>query len=232
MYRDGTSAWSAMTYDPLGVLLPAAGALLVDVGLGVSLRLVWGDPGFVAYVGAALLVRPLLQAPFRAAMLAAGARAVRPNADAGVLSSVRLAFVDVVRSVVSVALAGLVLVPVALVGTWLASRGLYLFASIFVAAGLVFAATLALLGRAVLAYAPVDVVVGRCGAFEALGRSWTTLSPDVAVTALFLLVGDVATGLGGAMCAAGALPGYPLAELALVSRWAARQPVIPVPGLA
>ncbi len=221
-----------MTYDPMGVLLPAACALLVDVGLGVGLRFAWGDPWFLALIPAAVVARPVLQAPFRAAMLAAGARAVRPDADAGVLASVRVAFVDAVRGIVSAVVAGAVLVPVALVGSWLATRGLYLFAAIFVAAGLVFAATAALLVRAVLAYAPVDVVVGRCGAFEALGRSWTTLSADVAVTALFLLAGDVSTGLGGALCAAGALPGYPLAELALVSRWAARQPAISAPSAA
>lgn len=221
-----------MTYDPMGVLLPAACALFVDVGLGVALRLLWGDPWFFAFVAAAVVVRPVLQAPFRAAMLAAGARKVREDADAGLLATARLAFVDAVRGVVAIVFAGLVLVPVGLVGAWLASRGLYLFSSLFVAVGLVFAATVALLGRAALAYAPVDVVVGRSGAFEALGRSWATLSADVVVTALFLLAGDVATGLGGAMCAAGALPGYPLAELALVSRWAARQAAISAPSVA
>ena len=65
-----------------------------------------------------------------------------------------------------------------------------------------------------VAWVPVEVVLGGRSGLGAIGAS---LSRGRLVTAMAaVLAGGLATGLGGLLCGAGALPGYPLRDLALL----------------
>lgn len=204
-----------MTRDPVAVLLPAMGALLVDVGCGVVLRAHWADPRLPWLVVALLAARPWLQAPFRAAMLRGGLGGAELRGG----SAVRLAVIDAVRAALATVVTAAAALPFALGAAWLSARGLYLFAAIAVGVGVVIAVGLGTLARAALAYAPALIVSGRRGLWTALTRGRPCDLPDLLTVTGLLLAGDLAVGLGGALCGAGALPGYPLADLALLARW-------------
>lgn len=216
--------WRTLGRDPVGILLPAAGVLLLHVGAALIARAAWGDVDLGSFALALLAVhaaRVLLTSPLRAPLIAAGARALDRPAT-GSTRALQLLVVDLVTGALQLAVAALIAVPVGALSFLLLERGLHLFGAIGVGIALVGAAAASLLVRAALAYAPAEVVVARRGPLSALAEGWRGGRGDRVQLAIVLLFGDLAVAGGGALCGAGALPGYPLADLAILHRWTKR----------
>jgi hypothetical protein len=224
LHRDAIGAWTTIGRDPIGILVPAATALAVEAALIVGVRSFAVSLVSVAgLVVAAVIVRLIVQAPVRAAMIAAAARAQDVPAEAGIGRTLTLLAVDAIRGLLAVVAAAIVGVPLGAGAMWLASRDLFLFAALVASTGLVLSALVGLLARATVAYAAPEAVVGGLGPVAALREGWAEGQGDWPQLALLLLAGDVAVGLGGALCGAGALPGYPIGDVAVLHRWARRR---------
>ncbi len=216
-----SGAWRRMTTDPVGVLLPTAAALLVDVGVLGAARLAWDPtaPGRFAAIAAALgLARVLLGAPLRGLALAAGARAGGANAR-GASAAPALVVVELLTLTAGALVGGSFGGPIAGAGLFLASRGVVAPGVALAAAGAIVWATLDLVVRAALAYARPEVVVAGHGPFEALSRASEGAGPHIAALLAILFSGDVLRAAGSLACAAGALPAAPMADLAVLDRW-------------
>ena len=216
--------WRTLGRDPIGILLPTAGVLLLHVAAAMVARAAWGEVDVASFVAALLVVhgvRILLTSPLRAPMIAAAARALDRPAT-GATRALQLLVVDLITGLLQILVAALIAVPVGGLSVLVLERGLHLFGAIGIGVALVGGAAASLLVRAALAYAPAEVVVARKGPFSALAEGWRVGKGDRLQLAIVLLFGDVALALGGAMCVAGALPGYPLADLAVLHRWTRR----------
>lgn len=225
VHQSFLGAWGVLERDPIGVLLPAAGALFVQiVAIGV-LRVVWGRADLFAVLMVVLaghVGRVVLASPFRAPMIAAGARALDRPAI-GWPRALPLVAADLLVSALELLAAAVVAVPLAGFAALATQRGVYVGGSLFVALAAIGAAVAALLVRAAFAYAPAEVVVGGRAALPALARAWRKGSGDRLQLAALVLGGDLVFALGGALCGAGALPGYPVGELAVLHRWVHRE---------
>jgi hypothetical protein len=209
-----------MGRDPIGILAPAAGVLLVQAAvIGVLRGVVFsGTPA--SLLGFALLAAVILQAPLRLAMLRAGGRAL--GSDGTRLgATLSLLVVDGVTLLAQALLASLVLVPAMFVATIALSREIPLLAALIAGFGLVISAVLWVLARSLFAYAPARVVAGS-GPFRALRDGFSDASGDRVQVLAISAVGDLMFALGGLFCGAGALPGYPFADMALLHRWTVR----------
>lgn len=212
--------WSAMGRDPIGILGPAAGVLLVQAAVMAVLRgvIFAGTPA--SFLGIALIGAVVLQAPLRLAMLRAGGRAL--GSDGTRLgATLSLLVVDGVTLLVQAVLASVVLVPTLFLATVALSREVPLLAALIAGFGLVISALLWVLARSLFAYAPARVVAGS-GPFRALRDGFSDASGDRVQVLAIAAVGDVMFALGGLFCGAGALPGYPFADMALLHRWTVR----------
>lgn len=224
LHRDAIGAWDIIGRDPIGVLAPAAAALAVEATLAFGIRAYatsWLT--VVELVAAAVVVRWIVQAPFRTAMIAAAARAHGLAAEATVGRVLALLGVDAIRGIASVAAAAMIGVPLGAAAVGLATRDLFLFAALIGALGAVLAALVGLMVRASFAFASPEAVVGSSGPFGAIRRGWSASGGNRLQIAALLLAGDVAVGFGGALCGAGALPGYPIGDVAVLHRWARRR---------
>jgi hypothetical protein len=219
-----TSTWRAMKADPVGILLPTAGVLLVQLTGSIALRQAWPQSTWLELGGVAVVVHAagiVLSAPLRAAILGAAAEARgRP-----VVSSLRapaLAIVLILTAALQTLLVAASLGIGALAAMALSTRGMYTLSTLAVAAAVLFAALLSLLVRAVFGFAPAEAVVAGKGGFRAM---WHGISgSQVIQVALLLLIGDIALALGSVCCGVGALPSYPIGELAVLDRWLGRLP--------
>jgi hypothetical protein len=228
--------WGVLKRDPIGILLPASGALLVHVAGVMAVRAAWYEPPAVGAAGYALsdwgalaalaagvqLARILLGSAFRAPMIAAGARALDRPAS-GLRGALPLVAVDLVVGGLELLAAAIVGVPLGGLAFLALTRGLALLAALAAAAGLVGAATIALVVRASFAYAAAEAVIDRHPPWKALGNAWTRARGDRVQLMVLLVTGDALLGVGGALCGAGALPGYPIADLAVLHRWTRRE---------
>jgi hypothetical protein len=208
--------------DPIGILLPCGAALLAQVLAMMAVRGAVSelDPtGVLTLALAALAVRLVIGGILRAPTLAAGARALDRPASAA-LAIPGVVFIDLLVAALELLAAAIPLVPAVALALFALSRGIPLLAAILAGGGAVLAALAILVVRALFAYAPAEVVVARKSAPAALAASFSRARYDLPALVLLLLAGDVAVGLGGAFCGVGALPGYPLSDLAVLHRWA------------
>ncbi len=212
-------AWRVERDDPAGVLLPAAGLLMLQVLAAMAAQRGWGVGGWqgvVVVLAAATAVRVVVGAPLRAWMLVAAARSMGIAARARWMA---LLGVQLLVGPLQVLLAGACLAAGGVIAGIVAGHGWYTTAGLLGFLGLVAATLVTLVVRTLFAYAPVEVVAaGRSGT----GALWASLqrTPADALAILLLLgIGDLLTALGALACGAGALPGYPISDLALLDRW-------------
>lgn len=221
--RHLTAAWHLLERDPIGILLPTSARLWAIAMAFAAVRQAWwsGDPRALAVaIAAGWLLQWGVGGGGRAWALARALRA-RGMADV-VVSWRRVAAVEAVEqavraaSFVGVATVGVLVGGVALSGGWFAVG----FA--VPAAGWVVASVLDLVWQAVFGNALVEVLVARQRPRDALARSARRFAADALPQLALGLVGALAVGIGGLCCGAGALPGYPLSDLARLDRWVAR----------
>lgn len=218
--QDLLGAWRMVRTHPFGVLLPAAadlaiGVLLyVHVGDAIRTEGVWIG---VATWFAARLGRGVVTVPLRGMRLVAGARAVGHQV-AGIRPGpllVVVAVAELLREGMAVA----IVVPTVAAGLALADAG-WIGSGLLTAAAGVLGAQVAALGvESIVAGAPIEVVVGGKSSLGALRQS-VVQAPVAALPRFLLLAAGRSTALvGGLVCGAGALPGYPLDDLAVLHHW-------------
>jgi hypothetical protein len=220
--------WWAMGRDPIGILAPAAGVLLVQaMVMGVIRGVVFsGTPAFVLGIAVAFAV--VVQAPLRLRMLRAGGRVLGSD-KARFGATLSLLVVDGVTLLVQALLAAIILVPALFLATVALSREIPVVAAIVGGGGVVISSLLWVLGRSLFAYSPARVVAGS-GPFTALRQGFHDASGDRLQILLIAAAGDALFALGGLLCGAGALPGYPFADMAFLHRWRSRD--VPEAGAA
>jgi hypothetical protein len=217
------AAWGTLRDDPVRVLLPAGGILLLQAIGATAARDAW-DAGPVTLAGTvavALLLRALLGAPLRSRMIAVAARAHGHAVPAWGRPAALLG-VEILTTPLALGSAALIGVPLALAGATIASLGWYTLGAFTVAFGVLGATLASLAVRALFGLAPVDVVVGGRPAVAAMVDS-ARAAPSEGLRLLALIgLGDVLVGIGALVCGAGALPAWPIADLAVLHRWRAR----------
>lgn len=221
-------AWWTLQRDPVRILLPSAGALLLELAVAIGLRSVFPlvELGVWLELWAASRVFVVLaQSPFRASMLRAGAEAMN-QPSGGVARFPHLAAVSLVIQLLYVLATAALAVPALVLAFWLWRRGLDPLAGLVLGVGVTAGTLLGLFARSLFAYAPIEAVVHRKNAFAALRDGFRAGGGDRVGTLLVLFGGDLAFGVGGALCGAGALPGYPLGDLAILHRWTVRSPEV------
>jgi hypothetical protein len=232
-------AWRTLKRDPVVIGLPAAGLLLMEIATALGIREIlkataWTDgPDAVtmglASIAAVALVGALSKVPLRALMIAAGARAMGIAAS-GLRRAASLLLVELVIGALRIALTLGLGLPALLISLFIAGHGWYGLATAGFAVALLGIGLLRFLVRALFGYAPILAVAYQKGPIDALKQGMP--GPDLVGVGLTLFIADSATVLGGLCCGAGALPGYPLADLALLHRWHHELPdPAPDPGL-
>ncbi len=224
MVTHATHAWRIVSAHPVGVLAPAGALLLVQVLLA---WLAWSmvrpgppyDAGlFGGAAGLAVVLWFALTAPLRAAMIGAGARSLGLVSRPG-RRWLSLLGVHLVVHPLQLAVALLAAVAGAAGATVLAAHG-WLTLAAFVGFLGAFVGLLGGLGvRALFAYAPIDVVVGERSAASALVRSARLGWRDTGTAFALLAASDLVVAVGALACGAGALPGVPLGDMAILHRW-------------
>ena len=220
---DIRAAWRQLTGDPLGVLAPTGGVLLIQLAAAHVLRTtLWDVPWWRAALLAVgiELSRQVVAAPLRALTLRAGARVLgRPIRGGWIAGSASLVGVELALGLATVLVAGVLVVPTAFLAAFLASRGIETAAVLVGACGLLAALALTLVVRSVLAYARPEAVIGGQAPLAALSAGLELGQADLLALVGIHVLSDTAVALGTLPCGVGALPTYPLADLAVLSRW-------------
>ncbi|MCB9685674.1 MAG: hypothetical protein H6735_11590 [Alphaproteobacteria bacterium] len=217
-------AWDLLRTDPVGLLLPTGGCLLVDVVAAMVLReaLVHGaTPAAFALIGG-WVARTVLGAPLRSRMLAVAARARghrappwgRPLAVLGA---------ELVVGPASLGIGGVVGAVGVLAAALVLSEGWVATASVILAIGTVAGVALALLVRACFATAGLEAAVAGASGLGSLRDAITAGPRTIAISYGLLVIGGTLTGVGALACGALLLPGYPIADLAIADRWLAER---------
>lgn len=222
-------AWSALKADPIGLLLPAAGLLLLELGGILAVRegaralpWPWLDVHpWLLWLGLAAAVRVglfALAAPLQAVLLATGARAMGQRARGWTRVPSLLVVELVVRLLRALAWAA-VGVPGLLLTAALLSQHAVTLAAVLLALTLLLGSFTSFVVRVWLVYAPYEAVLGGRGPIAAIRGGFALAGGDRLQLAAVLLLGDALTAIGGLLCGAGALPGYPMGPLAVLHRW-------------
>ncbi len=220
--RSLAGAWDLLRTDPIGLLLPTGGRLLIDVVTALLVRTAFslGADLLLPTLVLACFARAILGAPLRALTLARAARArgflaPRLGRPAAVLG------VELVTGPLSTLLAAGVGLVGLLAAAEILSEGWIATASVVLAIFTVAAVAVGVLVRAVFATAPMEAVVGGRSALGALVESARSGPRTLATSFALLVIGDALTGFGALLCGALVLPGYPIADLAIAERWLA-----------
>lgn len=202
------------------------GLLLLQMLALISTREAPTGGSWILLVGIALLLqlaRLTLGVPLRAAVLAAGAR-VLAHPTKGWRAVPSLWVVHLTIAAMQTLGAALFVLPGLAAASYLALRGWLVLGPVILTAAVLLGAVVSLLIGSVFAYAPMESVVGRRGPLASLLESLRTTRGERIQLAALLLCGELATGLGALLCGAGALPGYPMADLAVLHRWSSGRP--------
>jgi len=229
-------AWRTLKRDPVKIGLPAAGLLLLDVAVAIGIRelalsATW-EPNlaaiawFLGPVAALELCAFLVGVPLRAAMIAAGARALGREVN-GLARAPALLGVALAIGSLRVALTAVLGTPAILLVIFVAGHGWYGLAAAGLALAILAIGVLRFGVRVLFGYAPILAVADGAGSVRALQEG--PPGSDALGVGLVLFIGDSATVLGSLCCGAGALPGYPLADLAILHRWHNELPDPPPP---
>ncbi len=232
--RDLAGALRAIERHPVGILLPAGGRLLAGVISAMILVAIVRDEGamqlradpvgFGGRLGVAWWALRIpqfaVELPFRGLMLAGGATAMGAPHHGPRLGP--LLVVTAADALFRAGMGLLVGVPGLAAALFVIGTG-WFATGLFLAAVSVLAAELAAVAAgALLAGAPAEVVVGGRGGIAAIGASLVQAPYAWLPRFAFLLVGDAVVAVGSLVCGAGALPGYPIAELAVLHHWLRR----------
>lgn len=217
-------ALATLRDDPIGILLPAAGLLLLQVLAVMVVRgaLDAGIGALAVAVVAVVAARVLLGAPLRSRMIAQAARArgiaVGPWGRPAALLGVHL----LTAALVAPPALGVAAAAV-LAAAFVAGQGWFTTGAFVLAFGLLVATVLALAVRGVFGLAPPLAVVGGRSAVAAMSGSFRHARAEGLRLFVLLAIGDLLVAVGALLCGAGALPGYPVADLAVLDRWAVMQ---------
>lgn len=232
--RDLSGALRAIERHPFGILLPAAGRLLAGVLTAlVLIRLLREDAGWMlrdrpldaaarlAIAWAVLRIpRFALELPFRGLMLAGGATAMGSRHHGPRLGP--LLVVTAADAVFRAGIGAVVGVPGLALALFVLSTGWFATGLLLAGASVLAAELAAVAAGALVAGAPAEVVVGGRGSLAALGASLLQAPSAWLPRFAYLLAGSATVTLGSLFCGAGALPGYPIAELAVLHHWLRR----------
>ena len=215
--------------DPIGVYLPSGCLLLLQTLVGFLAYRLWpvaeqSPTLFLGGVASLVLVRGLLAAPLRAAIVGAGARSLELHWPPRWLW-VRIGHLLLVHTVVvAVQLVGaLALVSLGIAAAaWFLGHGWLVLPTGFLFAGAVAAAALAVVVEGLFGYAPAEALLHGCSAPVSLWRSATRGWGDLGAAVVFHGIGGGIVALGALACGAGALPGYPFGDLAVLAHWYTR----------
>jgi len=214
--------WTLIQRDPIGVLAPTAGLLLLQVGIVFAVQAWWGQLGIwtlVLVFVALSAARVLVATPLRATALAAGARQIaRPFAVWR--ASPGLALIWLLGGGLELLLVGGTLATALMPAWWLLARGTYWGAVLLMILTAPAALVLGVAARTAFAYAVIEVTAGARPPGPALSEGLRKAARDWPALLAILVSGDALTALGSLLCGAGALPGLPFADLALLHRWA------------
>jgi hypothetical protein len=220
-----SGGWRLLREDPVGVLLPAAAVLGSQALALAAVQRLWGtlDPAWLILAGVGIgLLRVVVAAPFRALALAAGARQLARPFGAW-RRAPSLAVVWAVAAAVEGLVVGVLLASTLAPAWWLLARGTWWGAALLVTGTAPLILILGVLARAAFAFAAVEATAGGRGPLDALGEGFSAVTRDGAAVVAILLSGELLVALGSLLCGAGALPGTPWADLALLHRWAHRE---------
>jgi len=219
-------AWRTLKRDPVMIGLPAAGLLLIDVLTAIGIRDIamattWSAGADhvargLGLIGGLEFAAFLVGVPLRAMMIAAGARALGREAG-GLTRTGSLLVVALAIGSLRVAITVVLGAPAILLVIFLAGHGWIGLAVAGLALAILGIGVLRFGVRALFGYAPILAVADRAGPVEALREGMP--GPDLLGVTMALLIGDGATVLGSLCCGAGALPGYPIADLAILHRF-------------
>lgn len=214
MYRTASRAGRMIAHDPLGILLPSSASLLLQACA------VWAT--VTAPVGVAIaawIVWWVLSIPLRQRTLVVAARQLPSVAPPTSRRGVSFLGLHLLVGPVQVA----AFVAGAIVGwlpaTALAAAGWVTPAALVFAGGIALGGCTGAVARGVLGYAPAEVLFGGHSAVNALAASVQRGPRHLVAAVMLVLLGDLAMLAGALWCGAGALPGYPLGDLALLHRW-------------
>ena len=217
------AAWGTLRDDPVRILLPASGILLLQALGAMAARDAWdaGPATLAGTIALVLVIRALIGVPLRSRMLAVAARAHGHAVPAWGRPAALLG-VEILTTPLELTLAALLGVPLVLAGAAIASQGWYTIGAFTMAFGVLCATLASLVVRALFGLAPVDVVVGGRPAIAAMVDA-ARAAPSEGLRLLVLIgLGDVLVGVGAMLCGAGALPAWPISDLAVLHRWRAR----------
>ena len=210
------AGWRLVGRDPVGILVPAGAILLLQAVVWLDLRAGVGarsatEAGLRFIVGWAMVA--VMSAPLRVAMLQAGARCI-PRRGLGLRRTAALAGAQLLVAGAQGVWIAASLVVLGLVSGGALAYGWWSIASLGGALVLVGSALGYLALQVLVAWVPVEVVLGGRSGLGAVGASLTR--GRLSTSAAAVVGGGLATGLGGLLCGAGALPGYPIRDLALL----------------
>jgi hypothetical protein len=217
--------WSLLREDPVGILLPA----IVVIGLqavGLALLQAWwrelSVTGLIGAVAAALLLRTVLAAPFRASYLASGARQLGRGFSITARTPA-LVVVWALAVAVEATVVGALLFATLGPAWWLLARSAWWTAVLLVTMTTLPILLVGVATRSLFAYAAIEATAGRQPAVRALSRGLRAATADAVGVLTVLVAGEAMVAAGGLLCGAGVLPGATYADLALLHRWASRQ---------
>jgi len=102
---------------------------------------------------------------------------------------------------------------------WLIARGSYWGAIVLVASAAPALLLLTVAARTAFAYSIIEATAGKKGPYNALKVGLRRAGRDWFNVLCIELIAELVFGIGALLCGAGALPGLPLADLALLHRW-------------
>jgi hypothetical protein len=218
-----TAAWRLLERDPVGILLPSSARLWATALAFAWVRRAWlsGDPhALVVGMAMGALLQWCVGGAGRAWALD---RAIRARGLGGArVPWLRVAIVEAAeRGVRTVSFVGAVAAGL-LLGGALLSGGWFALGFFVPAISWIVASGFDLGWQSLFGTALVEVLLARQGALDALRRSARGFAADALPQLAIGAVGSLAVGIGGLCCGAGALPGYPLSDLARLDRWVAR----------
>ncbi|MFK7931613.1 MAG: hypothetical protein AB8H79_25760 [Myxococcota bacterium] len=221
LFASAAGGWNLIQRDPIGILLPSAASLLLHLGVMTGVQAGWNTLGpwsLVALFCALSAARIVLATPLRGLAIAAGARE-RGHHFSVVAQTPSLVIVWLVAAAVEGAVIIALMSGAVLPAWWLIARGSYWGAIVLVASAAPALLVLTVIARTAFAYSIIEATVGKRGPYNAIKFGLQRTGRDWFNVLCIELMAELVFGFGALLCGAGALPGLPLADLALLHRW-------------